>query len=102
MKQRSQSSATVSYTHLDVYKRQDTQFPLFNKEMTRAECDSKVQENPLNDHLKVAKKQPEEKEVEYDIGMGYLGNGLTVWNRAVEAVREPAVLRTHRSDSPYR
>ena len=62
----------------------DTQFPLFNKEMTRAEFDSKVQENPLNDHLKVAKKQPEEKEVEYDIGMGYLGNGLTVWNRTVE------------------
>ena len=62
----------------------DTQFPLFNKEMTRTEFDSKVQENPLNDHLKVAKKQPEEKAVEYDIGMGYLGNGLTVWNRAVE------------------
>ena len=62
----------------------DTQFPLFNKEMTRTEFDSKVQENPLNDHLKVAKIQPEEKEVEYDIGMGYLGNGLTVWNRAVE------------------
>lgn len=62
----------------------DTQFPLFNKEMTRAEFDSKVQENPLNDHLKVANKQPEEKAVEFDIGMGYLGNGLTVWNRAVE------------------
>lgn len=52
--------------------------------MTRAEFDSKVQENQLNDHLKVAKKQPEEKAVEFDIGMGYLGNGLTVWNRAVE------------------
>ena len=62
----------------------DTLFPLFNKEMTRTEFDSKVQENPLNDHLKVAIKQPEEKAVEYDIGMGYLGNGLTVWNRAVE------------------
>jgi len=62
----------------------DTQFPLFNKEMTRTEFDSKVQENPLNDHLKVAIKQPEEKAVKYDIGMGYLGNGLTVWNRAVE------------------
>ena len=62
----------------------DTQFPLFNKEMTRTEFDSKVQENPLNDHLKVANKQSEEKAVEYDIGMGYLGNGLTVWNRAVE------------------
>lgn len=34
--------------------------------------------------MKVAIKQPEEKAVEYDIGMGYLGNGLTVWNRAVE------------------
>ena len=52
--------------------------------MTRTEFDIKVQENPLNDLLKVAKKQPEEKAVEYDIGMGYLGNGLTVWNRAVE------------------
>ena len=62
----------------------DTQFPLFNKEMTRAEFDSKVKENPLNDHLKVAEKQPEEQSTQYDIGMGYLGNGLTVWNRAVE------------------
>lgn len=34
--------------------------------------------------MKVAIKQPEEKAVEFDIGMGYLGNGLTVWNRAVE------------------
>ena len=62
----------------------DTQFPLFNKEMERAEFDRKVQENPMNDHLKVTGKQPEEQTVEYDIGMGYLGNGLTVWNRAVE------------------
>jgi len=31
----------------------DTQFPLFNKEMTRAEFDQKVQENTMNDHLKV-------------------------------------------------
>ena len=62
----------------------DTQFPLFNKEMERAEFDRKVQENPMNDYLKVTKKQSEEKIVKYDIGMGYLGNGLTVWNRAVE------------------
>ena len=62
----------------------DTQFPLFNKEMTRAEFDSKVQENPMNDHLKVTEKQSEEQAAKYDIGMGYLGNGLTVWNRAVE------------------
>lgn len=30
----------------------DTQFPLFRKEMDRAEFDRKVQENPMNDHLK--------------------------------------------------
>ena len=62
----------------------DTQYPLFNKEMTRVEFDSKVQENPLNDHLKVKSLPAEEKAAPYDIGMGYLGNGLTVWNRAVE------------------
>ena len=61
----------------------DTQFPLFNKELTRAEFDRKVRENPMNDHLKVTEKRPEEK-AEYDLGFGYLGNGLTVWNRAAE------------------
>ena len=30
----------------------DTQFPLFRKEMDRAEFDRRVQENPMNDHLK--------------------------------------------------
>ena len=46
-----------------------------------------MRENPLNDHLKVKELLPEEKADEapaFDIGMGYLGNGLTVWNRAVE------------------
>ena len=65
----------------------DTQFSLFNKEMDRAEFDRRVRENPLNDHLKVKELLPEEKADEapaFDIGMGYLGNGLTVWNRAVE------------------
>ena len=62
----------------------DLQFPLFNKEMTRAEFDQKVRENPMNDHLKVTEKQSEKTADLYDIGMGYLGNGLTVWNRAVE------------------
>ena len=65
----------------------DTQFPLFNKEMDRAEFDRRVRENPLNDHLKVKELLPEEKADEapaFDIGMGYLGNGLTVWNRAGE------------------
>ena len=65
----------------------DTQFPLFQKEMERGEFDRRVQENPMNDHLKVKELPPEEKTEEtpaFDIGMGYLGNGLTVWNRAVE------------------
>ena len=55
--------------------------------MDRAEFDRRVRENPLNDHLKVKELLPEEKADEapaFDIGMGYLGNGLTVWNRAVE------------------
>lgn len=39
----------------------DTQFPLFQKEETRADFDRKVQENPLNDHLKVNDILPEEK-----------------------------------------
>ena len=33
----------------------DTQFPLFQKEMDRAEFDQKVRENPMNDHLKATK-----------------------------------------------
>ena len=65
----------------------DTQFPLLNKEINRDEFDRRVKENPMNDHLKVKELPPEEKTDEapaFDIGMGYLGNGLTVWNRAVE------------------
>ena len=62
----------------------NTQFPLFNKEMERAEFDRKVQENPMNDHLKVMELPAEEKAEDYDLGFGYLGNGLTVWNRAKE------------------
>ena len=31
----------------------DTKFPLFNREMPRAEFEEKVKENPYNDHLKV-------------------------------------------------
>lgn len=65
----------------------DMQYPLFQKELERAEFDRRVRENPMNDHLKVKELLPEEKADEapaFDIGMGYLGNGLTVWNRAVE------------------
>ncbi|MEE1504141.1 MAG: helicase, partial [Acutalibacteraceae bacterium] len=37
----------------DVVKLYDVQYPLFNQEMSRAEFEQKVQENPSNDHLKV-------------------------------------------------
>lgn len=38
----------------------DTQYPLFRKEMDRAEFDRKVKENPMNDHLK-AEVMPSER-----------------------------------------
>ena len=41
----------------------DKQFPIFNKEMTRSEFDSKVKENPMNDHLKVAVRPEKEKQI---------------------------------------
>ena len=41
----------------------DKQFPLFNKEMTRTKFDSKVKENPMNDHLKVAVQPEKEKQI---------------------------------------
>lgn len=37
----------------DLVKLYDVQYPLFNQEMSRAEFEQKVQENPSNDHLKV-------------------------------------------------
>lgn len=40
----------------------DKSFPLFNKEMPRAEFDAKVKENPMNDHLKVAIQPEKEQE----------------------------------------
>ena len=43
----------------------DMQYPLFQKEMDRAEFDRKVRENPMNDHLKVKELQPE-KEIAFD------------------------------------
>ena len=36
----------------------DSSFPLFNKELRRTEFDTKVRENPLNDHLKVKAEAP--------------------------------------------
>ena len=41
----------------------DVQYPLFQKEMDRAEFDRKVRENPMNDHLKVKELQDEIKDV---------------------------------------
>ena len=38
----------------------DSNFPLINTEMSRAEFDTKVRENPMNDHLRVA-IQPEKE-----------------------------------------
>ena len=49
----------------------DTQFPLFNKEMDRAEFDRRVRETPMNDHLKVKELPPEEKTDEAPALQGY-------------------------------
>ena len=37
----------------------DTQFPLFNKTMTRGEFEDRLKENPLNDHLLHAVEEPQ-------------------------------------------
>lgn len=37
----------------------DTQFPLFNKTMTRGELEDRLKENPLNDHLLHAVEEPQ-------------------------------------------
>lgn len=39
----------------------DTKFPLFQKEMDRAEFDRKVRENPMNDHLKATEPLSKQK-----------------------------------------
>jgi len=50
----------------------DVQFPLFQKEMDRAEFDRKVRENPMNDHLKVqnqaaiVEQQPRFNSIEFE------------------------------------
>ena len=45
----------------------DMQYPLFQKELERSEFDSKVRENPMNDHLKIAQqKAVEEQEIRFD------------------------------------
>ncbi len=40
----------------------DSNFPLFNTEMPRAEFEAKVQENPLNNHLRILVEQKSEPE----------------------------------------
>lgn len=45
----------------------DTKFPLINKEMSRSEFDSKVRENPMNDHLLApAAAKPETEKADAD------------------------------------
>ena len=51
----------------------DMQYPLFQKEMERVEFDRKVQENPMNDHLKVEVVHPE-KEIGYDLNTTPIGD----------------------------
>ena len=58
----------------------DTAFPLFQKEETRADFDRKVQENPLNDHLKVKGLAPEER-MEIDPNTTPIGDDDYYFNR---------------------
>ena len=63
----------------------DPSFPIINKELSRAEFDRLIAENPLNDHLlQVVEPQAEVETPKYDLGYGHLGNGVTVWNRLEE------------------
>ena len=66
----------------------DPAFPLFNKDLPRPDFDRMLAENPLNDSLsQAADKPPAAAEsvktdtLGYDLGYGFLGNGVTVWNR---------------------
>ncbi len=66
----------------------DPAFPLFNKDLSRQDFDRMLAENPLNDSLsQAADKPPAAAEsvktdtLGYDLGYGFLGNGVTVWNR---------------------
>ena len=43
-----------------------------------------VRNEGLGDYLQPEEKADSAEAPAFDIGMGYLGNGLTVWNRAVE------------------
>ena len=43
-----------------------------------------VRNEGLGDYLQPEEKADSAEASAFDIGMGYLGNGLTVWNRAVE------------------
>ena len=66
----------------------DPAFPLFNKDLSRQDFDRMLAESPLNDSLsQAADKPPAAAEsvktdtLGYDLGYGFLGNGVTVWNR---------------------
>ena len=76
----SEEYTVVAFPDKDVIL-SDAQFPLFQKRLPLEEFGRLLRENPFNDGLRLAPTQDSPK---FDIGMGYLGSGLTVWNRAVE------------------
>lgn len=66
----------------------DPKFPLFNKELPRAEFEARVQENPLNSHLRVVVKRPEEERTA----------DRETLPSAAPVTREPSVLKPKSSD----
>lgn len=66
----------------------DRDYPLFTENFKRADFDRMIAENPMNDHLlrevaeeDKAEEAPKAETKKYELGYGYMGNGLTVWNR---------------------
>ncbi len=66
----------------------DPAFPIINIELPRQDFDRLLAGNPLNDGLlqvvedAAPTAEPAEPDApRYDLGFGYLGNGVTVWNR---------------------
>ena len=59
----------------------DAKFPMMQESMERAEFDRKVAENPMNDRYLRIVEETETALPQYDLGYGYMGNGLAVWNR---------------------
>jgi len=77
----------------------DVKFPMMQQEYSREDFLRMVAENPINSRYQHIVEEPEQNEADaletlatpaesqekqYDLGYGYLGNGLTVWNRLEE------------------